>query len=128
MVGIKGIGARVTNCRRTIKDLPTNVNTAINLEMDGHVAWLVLCRPDRRNAMDMDFFKALTDHFRQLDRDEHVRVVVIRAEGKSFTAGLDLMAAGALLGGQGVDVSPACQSALRPVDKERDTVAALIDR
>jgi enoyl-CoA hydratase/carnithine racemase len=57
---------------------------AINIAMDGHVAWLSLCRPERRNAMGMAFFKELTDHFRRLDEDSRVRVVVIRAEGKAL--------------------------------------------
>jgi len=67
------------------------------VEIDGHIAWLVLNRPDKRNAMGLDFFPALTEHFRDFDSDPEVRVVVIRAEGKSFTAGLDLMEAGAIL-------------------------------
>jgi len=36
--------------------------------------------------------------FKVFDEDGDVRVVVIRAEGKSFTAGLDLVAAQSLLG------------------------------
>jgi len=78
-------------------------NKAINVEIDGHVAGLILCRPQRRNAMGMVFFKELTEHFRRIDEDPNVRVVVIRAEGKSFTVGLDLMEAGALLAGKGAD-------------------------
>ncbi len=68
------------------------------------VAWLVMNRPDRRNVMDGDFFKGLTQRMRDLGEDPEVRVVVIRGEGKSFTAGLDLTWAGALLsGGLGAD-------------------------
>ncbi|MDX2452492.1 crotonase/enoyl-CoA hydratase family protein [Desulfosarcina sp.] len=78
-------------------------NKAIEVEIDGHVAWLNLCRPERHNAMGMTFFKEVTGHFRRLDEDPTVRAVVIRAEGKSFTAGLDLMEAGAMLGGKGTD-------------------------
>ena len=78
-----------------------NAKTAFRVEVKGHVAWLTLCRPGRRNAMGIAFFKELTDHFRRFDADETVRVVVIRAEGPCFTAGLDLMEAGGLLAGQG---------------------------
>jgi enoyl-CoA hydratase len=78
-------------------------NKSMDLEVDGHVAWLTLCRPERRNAMGMAFFKELTDHFRRFDEDPAVRAVVIRAAGKSFTAGLDLMEAGAMLTGKGAD-------------------------
>ena len=78
-------------------------NPTINLEIDGHVAWLTLCRPERRNAMGMAFFRELTEHVRRLDDDPDVRAVVIRAQGKSFSVGLDLMEAGAMLGGSGAD-------------------------
>ncbi|MBU2488236.1 MAG: enoyl-CoA hydratase/isomerase family protein [Proteobacteria bacterium] len=74
------------------------------IDKKDHVAWLVLNRPDRRNVMDGDFFTGLTHHIRKLGDDPEVRVVVIRGEGKSFTAGLDLAWAGALLsGGAGAD-------------------------
>jgi enoyl-CoA hydratase len=62
------------------------------------VAWLVLNRPEQRNTMTMEFFQEIRRHFEELDANPDVRVIVIRAEGKSFTAGLDLVAAQALLG------------------------------
>jgi enoyl-CoA hydratase/carnithine racemase len=71
---------------------------SLKVEKVGHVGWLVLCRPERRNTMDMDFFRDLTRIFQEFDQDGDVRAVVIRAEGKSFTAGLDLTAAQVLLG------------------------------
>ena len=80
-----------------------NEKTAFTVEMDGRVAWLTLCRPESRNAMGMAFFKELTGHFRDFDADDQVRAVVIRAEGPSFTAGLDLMEASGLLAGKGAD-------------------------
>lgn len=69
-----------------------------NVEKSGHVTWLVLNRPERRNTMTMEFFDRMQQYFNEFDEDPEVRVVVIRAEGKSFTAGLDLMAANELLG------------------------------
>lgn len=68
------------------------------VEKIGHVAWLILNRPEQRNTMTMEFFEELTRLFEEFDANTDVRVVVIRAEGKSFTAGLDLVAAQALLG------------------------------
>ncbi|MFP4474748.1 MAG: crotonase/enoyl-CoA hydratase family protein [Desulfatibacillaceae bacterium] len=73
------------------------------LEKKDHVAWLTMCRPDKRNTMGMSFFSELENHMRALDVDPEVRVVVISAEGKSFTAGLDLVEAGGLLQGEGAD-------------------------
>jgi enoyl-CoA hydratase len=74
---------------------------ATRVEMDRAIAWLILCRPERRNAMGMGFFQELSDHFRQFDKDTRVRVVVICAEGKSFTVGLDLAEVEAALVGRG---------------------------
>jgi len=68
------------------------------IEKEGFVTWLILNRPEKRNTMTFEFFEELTKLFDQFDRDPEVRVVVIRAEGKSFTAGLDLVAAEAFLG------------------------------
>jgi enoyl-CoA hydratase len=65
--------------------------------IDKKIAWLILNRSDKFNAMGFDFFDSLVTHFTKFDEDPSVRVVVIRAEGKHFTAGLDLAEAGALL-------------------------------
>ena len=62
------------------------------IEKEDSVARLVLNRPEKRNAMDMPFFTELGDAFFKLDADPDVRVVVIKGEGKSFSAGLDLEA------------------------------------
>jgi len=53
-------------------------------------------RPEKRNTFTLEMFEALIDLFPRLDDDPDVRVVVIKAEGKSFTAGLDLMEAGGM--------------------------------
>jgi len=75
----------------------TSGKAPFRVEIDGHIAWLILNRPDKRNAMGLDFFPALDEHFQAFDNNPDVRVVVVKAEGKSFTAGLDLMEAGAIL-------------------------------
>ncbi|PKN69237.1 MAG: enoyl-CoA hydratase [Deltaproteobacteria bacterium HGW-Deltaproteobacteria-12] len=68
------------------------------VEKAGHIAWMILNRAKQRNTMTMEFFQEIRRLFEALDEDDAVRVVVIRAEGKSFTAGLDLVAAQSLLG------------------------------
>ncbi|MBU2551656.1 MAG: crotonase/enoyl-CoA hydratase family protein [Proteobacteria bacterium] len=75
----------------------------LKVEKDGHIAWLVLNRPEKRNTMDQVFFQAMIDQFDELDHDPEVRVVVIRGEGKSFSAGLDLASAGNLTASQAAD-------------------------
>lgn len=65
---------------------------------EGQVARLILNRPEKRNTMTWEFFAELTAHFRAFDCDPEVRAVIVQAEGKMFTAGLDLVAASSLLG------------------------------
>lgn len=73
------------------------------LDIKDHVAWLTMDCPEKHNAMGFAFFEQLADHFKKLDQDPEVRVVVICAEGKHFTAGLDLLEAGSMLTGKGAD-------------------------
>jgi enoyl-CoA hydratase len=80
-----------------------NESTQFKVEIDAHVAWLTLNRPEKRNTMGASFFKELSEHLETLDGNAGVRAVVIKAEGKSFTAGTDLEEAGSLLSGQAAD-------------------------
>jgi enoyl-CoA hydratase/carnithine racemase len=69
------------------------------VEKEGEIAWLILNRPEKRNSMNFPFFEGLQRHFEEFDRDPDVRVVILRAEGKSFTAGTDLFELGPLVQG-----------------------------
>jgi enoyl-CoA hydratase len=73
----------------------------IRIEKDEHVAWVILNRPEKRNAMSLDFFDGLVKHFTAFDEDPEVRVVVIKAEGESFTSGIDLMDLAPFVQGEG---------------------------
>lgn len=75
-------------------------NTPFKTEKDGYVTWLIFNRPEKRNAMNMEFFKGLTDHFEAFEEDPSVRAVVVRGEGKSFSAGLDLVEAATMFGSE----------------------------
>jgi enoyl-CoA hydratase len=69
----------------------------IRLEKRDYVGHLILCRPEKRNRMTLRFFEEVERVFREIDEDEDVRAVLLSAEGKSFTAGLDLVEAATLL-------------------------------
>jgi enoyl-CoA hydratase/carnithine racemase len=104
------------------------------VEQDGHIVWLTLNRPDNRNIMGLAFFKELKEHFERFDEDSSVRGVVIKAEGKSFTAGLDLVEFGSLPGGGiGADVREElrktilkCQEGMNAIEKCRKPVIAAV--
>jgi len=57
---------------------------------DGPVAKLTLSNPEKHNAFDDELIKGLTGAFTLLDADPDVRVVILAAEGKIFSAGADL--------------------------------------
>ena len=63
----------------------------ITLETDRRgVATLMLNRREKHNALSREMIDDLTDAARVLGADKSVRVVVLRAAGKSFCAGGDL--------------------------------------
>jgi enoyl-CoA hydratase/carnithine racemase len=80
-----------------------SITVHFKVEQNEHVAWLTLNRPEKRNTMGAAFFKEIGELFDRFDRDPEVRVVVIKAEGKSFSAGTDLNEAGSLLSGGAAD-------------------------
>ena len=51
---------------------------------------VTLNRPDVHNAFDDVLIAELENEFKRLDEDRAVRVVVLAANGKSFSAGADL--------------------------------------
>ncbi len=67
----------------------SETSVAISIDPRG-VATVTLRRPQKHNAFDDHMIAALKDAFEQLGSDSAVRVVVLAAEGKSFSAGADL--------------------------------------
>jgi len=64
---------------------------AFELEISGAIATLTMANPDRRNAMGSAFFEELPACMAEIDAAPDVRVALLRAEGPTFSAGLDLM-------------------------------------
>jgi enoyl-CoA hydratase/carnithine racemase len=67
---------------------------AVRVERSGPVHTVLLCRPERRNAVDGATAGALADAFREFDSDQDAAVAVLHGEGGVFCAGADLKAAG----------------------------------
>lgn len=66
------------------------VTPAIRIEDHGHVRHLVLCRPDEYNTITPQLRDELAAALHDSDRDDRVRVVLLRAEGRAFCAGFGL--------------------------------------
>ena len=71
-----------------------NKLTCFELNIDQHIAHLVLNRPDRLNALDMTVWRELDEVLQQLHQTNQARVLVISSTGKHFSAGMSLEAFG----------------------------------
>ncbi|MEU5611226.1 enoyl-CoA hydratase/isomerase family protein [Streptomyces sparsogenes] len=90
----------------------------VHLTVDDSVATVTLTNPDKRNAQSPATWRALTEAGRALPGS--VRVVVLRAQGKSFSAGLDRQA----FTPEGFDGEPSFPELARRSDAELDAVIA----
>ncbi len=55
------------------------------------VRHVILNRPEKRNAMSQELLRALAQALREAAAEESVHCVVLRGEGKVFSAGVDLV-------------------------------------
>jgi enoyl-CoA hydratase len=67
---------------------------AVRVERDGPVTTVLLCRPERRNAVDGPTAAALSSAFAAFDADPDASVAVLHGEGGVFCAGADLKTIG----------------------------------
>lgn len=64
----------------------------IALKLDGAVAHLRLCRPEKLNALDAAMVEELATRCREIEHHPDIRVVILSGEGKAFCAGGDIEA------------------------------------
>ena len=62
----------------------------VKIVKDGAITTVTLNRPEKRNAMDTEMLDALYDFFSEKPKNDD-RVIVVRGEGPSFCAGIDLV-------------------------------------
>jgi enoyl-CoA hydratase len=55
-----------------------------------HIAWITLNRPEKHNAMSVPMRARLADLIHKAERDDEVRVIIIRGRGKSFCSGNEI--------------------------------------
>lgn len=63
---------------------------SVLLERKGPVAWLILNRPAKLNAMNAEVLEGISDALNVLASDDSCRVVALRGAGSSFSSGYDL--------------------------------------
>ena len=94
---------------------------AFEVFIDDHqIAEVSLSRPTAINAMNTDFWNELPAIVNTLDNMGSVRVIILSAKGKHFTAGMDLQVFEGMTAGN--DLEPA-----RVAEKQRRWIMALQD-
>ncbi len=68
----------------------TDAPSTMDLEVDGFVATIVLNRPEKLNAWSWESARQITKLADEIRFDDAIRVVIVRAEGRAFCAGVDL--------------------------------------
>lgn len=67
-----------------------NSNNQLLLECVGKIGHLKLNRPDKMNALSVEFNTLITNGIRELDDNDDIKVIVISGEGRAFCAGADV--------------------------------------
>jgi len=68
----------------------TEKENLVTYHRDDHIGVITLNRPEKRNALNPVVWNALDRAIGMAEEDAEARVVLLRGEGKSFCAGLDL--------------------------------------
>jgi len=64
--------------------------STLEVKQEGHIAHVVLNRPEAMNSMIPEFWTELPAAIREIDDEANARVIVISSTGKHFSAGMDL--------------------------------------
>ncbi|WP_279582284.1 p-hydroxycinnamoyl CoA hydratase/lyase [Fodinicola feengrottensis] len=60
------------------------------LECEGSIGWVVLNRPEKRNAMNPALNAEMLDVLDEVEADDSIEIMVLTGAGTAFSAGMDL--------------------------------------
>ena len=62
----------------------------IKIEKEGGITWLILNRPEKRNAMSPQLHKDCDEALKELATDPETQVLILTGAGEAYCAGQDL--------------------------------------
>ncbi len=68
----------------------SNSNTVLLESSSSGIANIILNRPEKRNAFNLEVIETLSDIFDHLAKNNQVRIIIIKGAGSCFCAGADL--------------------------------------
>ncbi|XP_064293491.1 delta(3,5)-Delta(2,4)-dienoyl-CoA isomerase, mitochondrial [Phalacrocorax carbo] len=85
-----------------------------------------LHRPEKRNAMNVAFWREMVECFQDIARDSSCHAVVVSGAGKIFTAGIDLVEMGSVfMGVEGEDVARKAWNLRQKLREYQETFSVL---
>lgn len=66
------------------------MNELVLFEVKERVGYIILNRPEKRNALSFEFVAQIKRVFAQAESDENCKIIVIKANGEAFCSGADL--------------------------------------
>src|SRR5882757_2274742 len=63
---------------------------SIKLEREEGVTFVILNRPDKRNAMSPELHREMCEALDELETEDETKIVVVTGAGESFSAGQDI--------------------------------------
>jgi enoyl-CoA hydratase len=64
--------------------------STIRFEKKNNIGYVILNRPEVRNAFNQEMIDEIQEVLRAIDQDHEIRVLIITGEGKAFQAGADI--------------------------------------
>src|SRR6266481_2900430 len=77
------------NAKREIKVADEQFKS-IKLEREAGVTFVILNRPEKRNAMSPELHREMCEALDELETEEETKVVVVTGAGEAFSAGQDI--------------------------------------
>jgi enoyl-CoA hydratase len=61
------------------------------LQKDAPIAWIVFNQPEKRNAVSLEMWEAMSEYVQDVSTDDAIRVVILRGAGdQAFVSGADI--------------------------------------
>ncbi len=73
--------------------IPPDHFKTLHIDIKETIGYLILNRPDRLNALSPEMLQELVEAARWFDQQPNIRIVVLKGNGRAFSAGADLKAA-----------------------------------
>lgn len=64
---------------------------SIKTSQEGQIQTITIARPEKRNALTLEMYQALTEALRSAQEERSVRAVILTGEGGCFSAGNDIV-------------------------------------